>query len=141
MSNKNTPKKNSRREFMKYDAIMGGTTLLAACAPQTVVVTQQVEKIITATPGPVVPTATPVPMATPLPSVAKLGGVLLAARTSDTTSLDPHTTPLLVNRQTCSLMYNQLAMVDAKLRVQPVPAEFWDISEQLPRGTSNKSNV
>lgn len=129
MSNKNTPKKNSRREFMKYGAIMGGTTLLAACAPQTVVVTQQVEKIITATPGPVVPTATPVPMATPLPSVAKLGGVLLAARSSDTTSLDPHTTPLLVNRQTCSLMYNQLAMVDAKLRVQPVLAESWDISD------------
>lgn len=132
MLNKNTPQKISRPDFIRLSALVGCGTLLAACAPQTVV------KVITTTPGPVVPTATsgpvvpgatPVPTVVPIPSAAKLGGVLVAARTTDTSSLDPHTTPLLVNRQTCSLLYNQLAMVDSKLRVQPVLAESWDMPD------------
>jgi peptide/nickel transport system substrate-binding protein len=135
MFNKTTPKKLSRRDFVRLSALVGAGTVLAACAPQTV------EKVITATPGPVVPTATPIPTAAPLPGAAKLGGVLVAARTTDTASLDPHTVPLLVNRQTCSLLYNQLAMVDAKLRVQPVLAESWDLPDSTTVVFNLRQNV
>lgn len=116
----------SRRDFLRLGAVAGAGTLAACAAPPAstpVVVTREIEKLITATPG---PTVAPVATATPAPSVAKKGGILVHAMTTDIPSLDPHTVALRASRQITALFYSQLLTVDTKLRVQPGRAQSWE---------------
>ena len=61
--------------------------------------------------------------------IGRRGGTLIDARTSDATSLDPHTIPALANFRIMAHIYGSLISLDSKFVIHPDLALTWEIPD------------
>jgi peptide/nickel transport system substrate-binding protein len=72
-----------------------------------------------------------------LPGAAQDDNVLIMARASDATGLDPHTQTAFVSLRLLELIYEPLVILDADLNIIPALAESWAFNEDATALTFN----
>ena len=120
-------KKLTRRDFVRGAGALGVMGTLAACAPQVIEKTVEVEKIVKETVI-VEKTVEVVKEATPMVGAPKRGGVLVDARPDSPPDLDPQVSALNTDpgQKLIPMIYQPLVTYGPNMELWPQLAESWE---------------